>query len=158
MNKAANKKGIAALALVALTGALALSVSLAWAIPYAHSEKEAEAGSGLIHVAVTLDESAIGGPTKAVWLPINADDANVEAVMNEFLNASEDKSDRFAHEDYAMESMADHLSGKEYTVAVYKAGAQNPGTDGFAYTSASAGDSESAPVESGDGIYITVTK
>ena len=147
-----------AAAFIAVLCSAALCASFAFGLPYAHSEKEADAGHGIIHVAVTLDAKATGGPTKAVWLPINADDATVEAVMNEFLNASEDKSDRFAHEDYAMESMADYLSGKEYTIAVYKAGAQAPGTDGFAYTSASAGSDAGTTLESGDGIYITVTK
>lgn len=158
MIKAASKRTYLVTAFIAILCSAALFVPLAFGLPYTHSEKEADAGHGVIHVAVTLDSSAVGGPTKAVWLPVNADDATVEAVMNEFLNASEDKSDRFAHEDYAMESMADYLSGREYTIAVYKAGAQAPGTDGFAYTSASAGSDAGTTLESGDGIYVTVTK
>lgn len=136
---------------------LALLAPRALALPYAHSEAEADAGSGLVHVAVTLDCTAIGGPVKAVWQPINADDATVEAVMNEFLTASEDKSDRFAHEDYAMESMADFLSDEEYSIAVYEAGAQEPGADAV-YTSSSIGSDASVALETGDGVYVTVTK
>ena len=34
---------------------LALLAPRALALPYAHSEAEADAGSGLVHVAVTLD-------------------------------------------------------------------------------------------------------
>ena len=114
-------------------------VPRASALPYAHSEAEADAGSGVIHIAATLDCTAVGGSITAAWLPINADDATVTAVMNEFLTASENKVDRFAHEDYDMKSMADFLSGKEYTVAVYEAGAQQPGADAT-YTSKSIGD------------------
>lgn len=158
MTKAASMKALGATAAVAVLCSLALLAPSANALPYAHSEAEADASGGLIHVAVTVDASAVGGPTKAVWLPVKAGNATVGAAMNEFLNASEDKSDRFAHEDYAMESMADYLNGREYTIAVYEAGAQAPGTDGLAYTSASTGDAESTAIESGDGIYLTVTK
>lgn len=157
MIEAGTRKALAVVASVALLCSLVLFASSAAAVPHAHSEAEADAGSGLIHIAVTLDCTAVGGSVKTVWLPINSDDATVTAVMNEFLTASENKVDRFAHEDYDMESMTDFLSGKEYTVAVYKASAQQPGSDAV-YTSSSIGDESYAGLATGDGVYVTVTK
>lgn len=140
---------------LALAGSLAAAATQASALPYAHSEAQAHASGGLVHIAVTLDCTQVGGSVKAVWLPVNSSEATVEAVMNEFLTASENKVDRFAHEDYALESMADFLADKNYTVAVYKAGAQNPGADAV-YTSDSVGDAAYAELATGDGVYITV--
>lgn len=157
MAEVGTRKALIASALAAVAICAAILVPHAGALPYAHSEEEADAGMGVVHIAVTLDCSAIGGPTKFVWLPINADSPTVTAVMNEFLNASEDKVDRFAHEDYQMESLADFLSGKQYTVAVYKASAQQPGADAT-YTSASIGDETYSTLETGDGVYVTVTR
>lgn len=157
MVEAGTKKTFAVAAIFVFLCSLALFVPSASAIPHAHSEAQADAGSGLTHVAVTLDCTAIGGSVKAVWLPINTDDASVTAVMNEFMTASENKVDRFAHDDYDMESMTDFLSDKEYTVAVYQAGAQQPGADAT-YTSESIGDESYATLKTGDGVYVTVTK
>lgn len=157
MVEAGTKKGLAVAAFFVLLCSSVMLVPRASALPYAHSEAEADAGSGVIHIAATLDCTAVGGSITAAWLPINADDATVTAVMNEFLTASENKVDRFAHEDYDMKSMADFLSGKEYTVAVYEAGAQQPGADAT-YTSKSIGDESYADLETGDGVYVTVTK
>lgn len=157
MVEAGKQRAILAIAIAALLGAFALWATTAFALPYAHSDKEADAGSGLVHIAVTLDNSAIGGPTKCAWLPVNADDANVQAVMNEFLNASESKVERFDHEDYHMQSMADYLAGHEYTVSVYQAGAQAPGDDAL-YTSKSIGDASYSGLQTGDAVYVAVTK
>ncbi len=148
---------VIAVTLFALLCSLVFFAFNASAIPYAHSEEEADAGSGLIHIAVTLDCTADEGYTKCVWQPINADDATVEAVMNEVVVASEDKTDRFAHEDYDMQSLASFLADREYTVAVYKAGSQEAGTYSE-YTSASIGDETYTQLENGDAVYITVTE
>lgn len=129
----------------------------AQALPYTHSEQEADAGLGVVHIAVTLDTTAIDNAKKAVWLPINHESATVSAVMNEFLNASEDKVDRFAHADYDLQSLAEYLEGKTVSVAVYKAGAQAPGAAGT-YTSETIGDATFAGLETGDGVYITVSE
>lgn len=142
---------------LALAGSLAALAPQASALPYAHSEEQADAGLGLVHIAVTLDCTEVGGSVKAVWLPINGGEPTVEAVLNEFLTASENKVDRFAHEDYAMESLADFLADKNYTVAVHKAGAQKPGADAV-YTSDSVGDAAYAELATGDGVYITVVE
>jgi hypothetical protein len=157
MVEAGTKRALVVAAFFVLLCSLALMASRASAVPYTHSETEADAGSGLIHIAATLDCTEVGGSIVSVWLPVNSDDATVEAVMNEFLTASESKVDRFAHEDYNMESMSDFLSGKEYTVAVYKAGAQQPGAEAT-YTSNSIGDQSYAGLETGDGVYVTITK
>lgn len=148
---------IAIAACCAILCAFALWASNAFALPYTHSDEEADAGHGVVHIAVTLDSSAVDGFTKRVWLPINADDASVKAVMNEFLNASESKVERFDHEDYNLESMADYLSGHEYEVAVYAASAQQPGAD-LEYTSKSIGNESYTGLVTGDAVYITVTK
>lgn len=157
MVEAGTKKTLVVAALFVLLCSLTLLASRATALPYAHSEAEAEAGSGLVHVAATLDCTEVGGSITTAWLPINADDATVKAVMNEFLTASESKVDRFAHEDYTMKSMADFLSDKDYTVAVYKAGGQQPGAEAT-YTSTSIGDESYTGLVTGDGVYVTVTK
>ncbi len=154
----ARKLGVGVgVAAIALACSLAVLAPQASALPYAHSDKQADAGLGLVHIAVTLDCSEVGGPVKAVWLPVNSSEATVEAVMNEFLTASESKVDRFAHEDYAMESLADFLADKNYTVTVHKAGAQKPGADAV-YTSDSVGDEAYEGLVTGDGVYITVTE
>lgn len=151
------RKMLAVTAFIGLLCSFVLFATSATALPYAHSEEEAAAGSGLIHVVATLDCQATGGSVKTVWLPINADNTTVTAVMNEFLTASENKVDRFAHDDYSTESMADFLADKEYTVAIYEAGAQQPSTDAV-YTSSSIGDESYAQLKTGDTIYVTVTK
>lgn len=157
MVEAGTKKVFVVTALIALLCSFALFAPLASAIPQAHSEEEAAAGSGLIHVVATLDCTATDGSVKTVWLPINADDASVTAVMYEFVTASENKVDRFAHEDYNMESLSDFLADKEYTVAVYLADSQQPGADDL-YTSTSAGDESYTGLKTGDSVYVTVTK
>lgn len=129
----------------------------AQALPYTHSEQEADAGLGVVHIAVTLDTTAIDHAKKAVWLPVNHERATVDAVLNEFLYASEDKVDRFAHADYDTQSLAEYLDGKTYTVAVYKAAAQEPG-DATVYTSETIGDATFADLATGDAVYITVTE
>ena len=152
------KRVCAIVALFALLCSLVFFAFNASAIPYTHSEEEADAGSGLIHIAVTLDCSAADeGYTKCVWQPINADDATVEAVMNEVILASEDKADRFAHEDYDTQSLASFLADKEYTVTVYKAESQEAGAYSE-YTSESIGDETYTQLENGDAVYITVTE
>lgn len=150
--------GIAGAAFVlACLCALALSTVRATALPFTHSEAEADAGSGLVHIAVTLDCSAVGGSTTFAWLPVKSSDASVEAVMNEFLKASESKADRFAHEDYNLQSMTEFLADKNYTVSVYEAGAQEPG-DAIEYTSSSIGDASYSGLKTGDAVYVTVTE
>lgn len=157
MVEAGTKKTLALMVFLVLACSLVLFAISAIAIPYTHSEEEADAGSGVIHIAVTLDSTAIGGSVQAAWLPVNSDDATVTAVMNEYMTASENKVDRFAHEDYNMQSMADYLSGKEYEVAVYKAGEQQPGAEAV-YTSTSVGGADYSDLGNGDGVYVTVTK
>lgn len=144
-------------AAIAIVCALAVWAASAFALPYTHSDEEADSGHGLIHVAVTLDSSAVDGFTKRIWLPINSDDATVKAVLNEGLNASESKVERFDHEDYNLESLADYLNGHEYEVAVYAAGAQQPGAT-LEYTSKSIGDESYTGLVTGDAVYVTVTK
>ena len=147
--------GIAAACLGLLcSAAIALP---AQALPYTHSEQEADAGLGVVHIAVTLDTTAIDHAKKAVWLPVNHERATVDAVLNEFLNASEDKVDRFAHADYDTQSLAEYLDGKTFTVAVYKAGSQQPGA-AATYTAETIGDATFAGLETGDAVYITVTE
>lgn len=147
--------GIAAACLGLLCSA---AVALpAQAMPYTHSEQQADAGMGVVHIAVTLDTTAIDHAKKAVWLPINHDGATVEAVLDEFLYATEDKVDGAAHLDYDMQSLREFLDGKTYTVAVYKAGAQPAGA-AATYTSETIGDATFAGLETGDAVYITVTE
>ena len=151
------KRAGLAVAGISLLCSFALSGSPALAVPYTHSEAGSEAAGGLIHVAVTLDCTAVGGSIKAVWLPLNGDYASVEAVMNEFLTASEDKVDPFAHADYELQSLGEFLADKTYTVDVYKAGSQAPGAV-FSYTGESVGDETYDGLEKGDGVYVTVTE
>lgn len=151
------KKNLVAAACLGLLCSAAVALPSALAVPYAHSEAESASGMGVVHIAVTLDSTATDGSKKAAWLPVNHDGATVAAVLNEFLDASEDKTDRAAHVDYDMRSLAEYLEGKTYTVAVYKAGAQQPGAVAT-YTSESIGDATFAGLETGDAVYITVTE
>ncbi len=157
MTKSIRKSTLVGAGIIAVACAIVLWAASAFALPYTHSDEEADAGSGLVHIAVTVDNSAIGGFTKCVWLPVNSDDANVEAVFNEYLTASESKVDRFAHEDYNMQSLAKYLSGHEYTVSVYAAGGQKPGAEPK-YTSNSIGGENYSGLQTGDAVYVTVTK
>lgn len=157
MVKAGTKKALTIAAFLVLLCSLTLITPRASAIPHTHSDAEADAGSGLIHIVATLDCTGVGGSITTAWLPINSDRATVQAVMNEFPTVSENKVDRFEHEDYNMSSMTDFLSGKKYTVAVYEAGAQQPNTEAT-YTSGSIGDESYAALEMGDSVYVTVTK
>ena len=56
-----------------------------------------------------------------------------------------------------MQSLAEYLDGKTYTVAVYQAGAQEPGATAV-YTSDTIGDATFADLKTGDAVYITVTE
>lgn len=158
MVEAKTKKTLAACVASCMAAcALAFSLVQAHALPYTHSEQEAEASHGLVHIAVTLDESAVGGAVKSVWQPLKSDNPTVEALLNETLTASENKVEPFEHEDYAMESLANYLSGKTYTVEVYAAGAQ--GTNiADAYASEGIGDESYSELATGDGVYITITE
>lgn len=156
----AKRRGAAAVGatcLGLLCAAALLAPSSAQAMMNAHTGQESDAGMGVVHIAVTLDRTDVGGEKKAVWLPINHDNATVETVLNEFLYASEDKTDRFAHEDYELQSLAEVLGGSTYTVAVYRAEAQQPGAEAT-YTSESIGDASYAGLETGDAVYVTVTE
>ncbi len=156
MIKTRTRRGALAGACLGLLCSAAIALP-AFALPYAHSEAQADKGLGVVHIAVTLDATATDHFKKAVWLPINHEGASVEAVMDEFLNASEDKTDRFAHLDYSTQSMTDYLEGKTYTVAVYKAGSQQPGAESV-YTADTIGDATFEGLATGDAVYITVTE
>lgn len=152
-----SKRACVVAALLALLCSLAFLAFNASTPPQAYGEGESNAETGLIHIAVTVDRTAEGSGPICVWLPINADNPTVETVMNKCLIASEDKTDRFAHKDYATQSLADYLSGKNFTVAVYQAGSQQPGASAE-YSSESIGDETYAQLANGDAVYFTVVE
>ena len=132
----------------------ALASAPAFAFYYAHDDAHTAAESkGVMEVVCTLDQTAVGGGinTEIVFVAegATAKDAIAEAVIGN--NAANDPA---AIKDHSAQSFASYISGKNYTVDVYEAASQKPGTQ-TTYDAKSLGG-ESTQLGRFDSVVVTV--
>lgn len=116
------------LAIAVACCACALIAVPAYAFYYVHSDEgEAVESKGVIEITCVLDETAQGGGVRSelVFVP---EGSTAEALLNEDVVSSNSQNGLEAIHDYSVSSLADRLSGKQYTCTVYKVEDQQPGT------------------------------
>ena len=154
MTKKFSAKKIALVAVLACICA-AVAIVLAYAYYYAHNEEHVEASNqGVMEVVCTLDETAVGGGihTGIVFVAegATAKDAIAEAVISP-LAANEPS----AIKDHSAQATSEYLTGKTYTVNVYDAASQKPGTQTTNDVASKGG--ESTTLNRYDRVVITVS-
>lgn len=154
MTNVSTGKKLLAAAVLACT-CVTLAALPAYAFYYVHDEGvSGQADSkGAIEVFCVVDETANGGgvTSSLIILPegSTADDCLDEAVIS-----SRDCSTIDAVKSNGVESLGTYLSGKDYTVDVYAAASQKPGTQ-TTYDTASSGG-EGAQIERYSNVVFTV--
>lgn len=106
----------------------ALIAAPAYAFYYVHSDEGTQVESkGAYEVTCIVDETAQGGSvhSELVFVP---EGGTVKELLNEVLRSSESQNGLSAIHNYDVTSLADYLSGKQYTCTTYAAGSQKPGT------------------------------
>lgn len=150
-NAARGKKLLAAAALVCACSLVAVP---AYAFYYVHDDELVAADSkGAITIVCTVDETASNGGVKTgvVMVP---EGSTAGDCLKEIVVSSESQNGLEAIHDYSVSSLADELSGKQYTCTVHKAASQAPGTQ-TTYDSAGT-EGESTPLERWDSVVVTV--
>lgn len=127
-NATTGKRRLLVVAVLACLCAAAIALP-AYGFYYVHDEgvsEEAE-GRGVIEVFCVVDETATGGTTTSslIFLPEGSVAAD---CLDEGIKSSENQNGLDAIHDYSYESLGDYLSDKTYTVSVYEAASQQPGT------------------------------
>lgn len=114
---------------VAVLSCLCASIAVpAYAFYYVHGEENVAATSkGVIEVTCTVDETAQGGGVKTSLI-IVPEGSTAAACLDESVVSSNSQNGLAAIHDYSVSSLADELSGKQYTCTVHKADSQKPGT------------------------------
>ena len=131
---------------VAVLSCLCASIAVpAYAFYYVHGEENVAATSkGVIEVTCTVDETAQGGGVKTSLI-IVPEGSTAAACLNESVVSSNSQNGLAAIHDYSVSSLADELSGKQYTCTVHKADSQKPGT--HTAFDGSGTEGESTPLE-----------
>ena len=140
---------------VAVLSCLCASIAVpAYAFYYVHGEENVAATSkGVIEVTCTVDETAQGGGVKTSLI-IVPEGSTAAACLDESVVSSNSQNGLAAIHDYSVSSLADELSGKQYTCTVHKADSQKPGGRTEVARSVAAG--ERPPLGSVDGVVLTV--
>ncbi len=150
-----NRIKIALVAAVAIL-ACALIVAPAYGFYYVHDEQVASSDAeGVIMVPVTVDQTAVNGGVKA-GVVVVPDGSNASDVIQECAVSSEDANSVEAVHDHSTSSLADTLSGRQYTCTVYKAESQNPGTQSTLDGNGTTGND--TVLENWDHLVVTVTQ
>ncbi len=116
------------LAIAVACCACALIAVPAYAFYYVHSDEGTQVDSqGVYEVTCVLDETAQGGAVRSelVFVP---EGSTVKDLLNEDVVSSNSQQGLDAIHNYDTTSMAEYLAGKNYTVEVYAAESQKPGT------------------------------
>ena len=130
---------------VAVLSCLCASIAVpAYAFYYVH---------GVIEVTCTVDETAQGGGVKTSLI-IVPEGSTAAACLDESVVSSNSQNGLAAIHDYSVSSLADELSGKQYTCTVHKADSQKPGT--HTAFDGSGTEGESTPLERFDSVVFTV--
>lgn len=150
-NVAWGKRILAAAVLSCLCALIAVP---AYAFYYVHDEENiAVASKGVIEITCTVDETAQGGGVRTSFLIVPAS-STAAACLNEGVVSSNSQDGLKAIHDYSVSSLADELSGKQYTCTVYRAESQKPGTQTTHDGSGTEGESTS--LERFDNVVFTV--
>ena len=100
----------------------------AYAFYYVHSDEGTQVESkGVYEITCVLDETAQGGSVRSE-LVIVPEGSTVKDLLNEDVRSSNNQNGLSAIHNYDATSLADYLSGKQYTCTVYAVGSQKPGT------------------------------
>ena len=140
---------------VAVLGCLCALIAVpAYAFYYVHDEQNVAAtGKGAIEIVCTVDETAQGGGVRTALIMV-PEGSTAAACLNEGVVSSNSQNGLEAIHDYSVSSLADELSGKQYTCTVYKAESQKPGTQTTYDGSGTEG--ESTALERYDSVVFTV--
>lgn len=140
---------------VAVLGCLCALIAVpAYAFYYVQGEENVAATSkGVIEITCTVDETAQGGGVRTSFLIVPAG-STAAACLDEGVVSSNSQNGLEAIHDYSVSSLADELSGKQYTCTVHKAESQKPGT--HTTHDASGTEGESTPLERFDNVVFTV--
>ena len=158
MANVSNGKKLLAAAILACLITVLLAVP-AYAFFYVHGTDNVDGSDskGAMEVVCTLDETAVGGTyTTDPWVFI-PNGGTVADVLEEAVHSSESQNGLKAIHNYDVQSLKDYLAGKNYTVSVYEAFSQKPGTH-TTYDSDGAKADESTTVNRFDNVVITVKK
>ncbi len=116
------------LAIAVACCACALIAVPAYAFYYVHSDEGTQVESkGVYEITCVLDETAQGGSVRSE-LVIVPEGSTVKDLLNEDVASSNNQNGLGAIHNYDATSLADYLSGKQYTCTVYAAMSQKPGT------------------------------
>lgn len=151
-----SKKRRLALVAIACVCALVASAPAAYALWYVHSDEHVAAnnGKGVYEVTCTLDATAVGEGVKVDTLFV-PEGSTAADVLGEMIVSSESQNGLEAIHDYSYSPLKDSLSGYEsYTVAVYNAESQQPGTHTTHDTAGTSG--EDTVLQRWDNVVITV--
>lgn len=151
-NRAAGKRKLLATAAVACL-AVALAAAPAYAFWYVHGDAHVSSseGQGVYEVLVTFDEGGTERHTEQVFVPQGS---TAEDVLDEDIHMSESQNGIKAIHDYSYQSLREYLDGKDYTIKVYHAESQKPGTQ-TTHDGKSTGDG-STTLERYDNVVVTV--
>lgn len=142
------------LAIAVACCACALIAIPAYAFYYVHSDEGVAAqNKGVIEVTCVLDETAQGGGVRSE-LVLVPEGSTAAALLSEDVVSSANQNGLDAIHDYSASSLADRLSGKQYTCTVYRADTQKPGTQTTHDGSGTEG--ESTELERYDNVVFTV--
>lgn len=106
----------------------ALACAPAYGYYYAHNEEHVNAASkGVNEIVYTLDETAVGGGVHT-GIVFVADGATAQDAIDEAALSSTAANNPEAIKNHTAQSTSEYLNGKNYTVNVYEAASQKPGT------------------------------
>ena len=126
VNRVLGKKFL--IAAVACCICALIAVPCAWAFYHVHTEEGANTASkGVYEVTCVLDETSQGGGVRSE-LVIVPEGSTVQELLNEDIRSSNSQNGISAIHNYDVSSLAEYLSGKNYTCTVYGAETQKPGT------------------------------
>ena len=127
----------------------------AYAYYYTHTQEHVEASNkGVIEVVCTLDESAVGGGVHT-GIVFVAEGATAADAIDEAVVGSVAANNPEAIKNHSAESVRAYLADKTYTVGVYDAATQKPGTQ-TTYDSQSVGG-ESIKLDRFDNVVVVVS-
>lgn len=153
-NVASTKRRLALVA-IACVCALVVAAPAAYAFWYVHSDEHVadSGGKGVYEIACTLDASAVGEgvTTGVIFVPEGSTAAD---CLNEMVVSSNSQNGLDAIHNYDTQAVADALAGKNYTITVYHAEDQKPGTHTTHDAAGTTG--ENTALERYDNVVITL--
>lgn len=156
-NVAKGKKKILA-AVVAACFAAALVAVPSYAMYYVHDEDNTNNadGQGAVEICLTVNLKAVGGDNTAdvMFIP---NGGTVADVLEEGILSSESHNGLKAIHNYDVKHLDEYLAKHKYTVAVYDAASQKPGTQ-TTYDNKPVSTSEDYVLNRYDSVVVTVTK